>query len=977
MSIKIALAGNPNCGKTTLFNDLTGSNQYVGNWPGVTVEKKDGQLKGHKDVIIQDLPGIYSLSPYTLEEVVTRRYLVNEKPDAIINIIDGTNIERNLYLTTQLLELNIPTVVAINMMDLVAKNGDHINLEKLGEALGCTVVPISALNGDGSKELAEKAIDLANNRKLGEHPHVFSGSVEHAIAHIEESIDKHVEKQNLRWFAVKIFERDEKVMEDLKLPADLVAHLEEHIKDCEKELDDDSESIITNQRYAYIKKVVTRTVQKKASLGSMTLSDKIDQVVTNRVLALPIFAVVIWFMYWVSVSTVGTWLTDWANDGVFGDGWFVAWTADSGLFTSREVKERNAAAEKAFDAKAALAERNAEIEKANAEARAAWQLKCAQAWAAGVDTPEEPEYEERETEAEFEPETWESVSGEFADASLRIEKFKERYTSAVEDIDAFKQDAEKDVQEATDLLDKGAALAAAAQDKEQAELYVKLLKQDVDEKLALLAAAKEVASHKGTAEPEEEKEDESEEEFKIDYPALARLLKVEVYFEDEESGEIDHTEIVDYDSYLESRQVAEPDPSKYGLWIPGIPGLVESLLDKIGANDFIKSLILDGIIGGVGTVFGFLPQILIVFLFLAFLEDCGYMARVAFIMDRIFRRFGLSGKSFIPMLLGTGCGVPAVLASRTIENQNDRRMTIMLSTFIPCGAKVAIIAMIVAAFFPESNLVGPSMYFIGIAIVVLGGIALKKTRAFAGEAAPFVMELPAYHMPSLKGVLIHTWERGKAYAIKAGTIIFAACIVLWLMMHFDWSFNLLDPESAEGLEQCILHDIGQLFAWLFKPQGFGNWQGAVACVSAEIAKEQATATLALLSPDVAGGTLKGIQVLFGNMVPAEIADPLMRNAYAKLIAFSFMVCNLFFPPCLVAIAATWREMGSAKWGCIAIGFQLLVGYCLSLVCFRLGTLFWAGAGFGAGQIAAIVVVLGVLYAVFRPAPKFESVKTEE
>ena len=974
MDMKIALAGNPNCGKTTLFNELTGSRQYVGNWPGVTVEQKDGWLKGHKDVMIQDLPGIYSLSPYSLEEVVARRYLVNEKPDAIINIVDGTNIERNLYLTTQLLELNIPTVIALNMMDLVRKGGDEIQMEKLAFELGCPVVPISALNGEGCMEVAEKAIAEAKASKSGERPHVFTGSVEHAIAHIEESLEGKVEKRSQRWFAVKLFERDEEVLKELSLEKGLLDHLEEHIKECEKEMDDDAESIITNQRYATIKKVVGKTVKKKAAPGSMSLSDRIDRVVTNRVLALPIFAVVIWFMYWVSVSTVGTWMTDWANDGVFGDGWFVAWTADSALFTSKEVKARNASAENAFDAKAALAEKNAEIEESNAKAKAAWQLACAKAWANGEALPEEPEYEAKATEAEFEPETWESVSGEFEDAKLRVEKFEAAYTKALEENEAFVKEAEENAKEAASLFEKGKAKAASEQ-SEASALYLKLLAQDAAECQAYLETARAVAAKLGD---KPASKDAEEGEFKIEHEELAKLLKVPVYFEDEESGEIDHTEIIGYEEYLENKKAAaeenEPDPSKYGLWVPGIPGLVEAALDKVGANDFIKSLVLDAIIGGVGTVFGFLPQILIVFLFLAFLEDCGYMARIAFIMDRIFRRFGLSGKSFIPMLVGTGCGVPAVLATRTIENENDRRMTIILSTFIPCSAKIAIIAMVVAAFFPGSNLVGPSMYFIGIAIVVLGGIALKKTKAFGGESAPFVMELPAYHMPSLKGVLIHTWERGKRYAIKAGTIIFSACVVLWLLMHFDWSFNLLDPKSAEGLEQCMLHDIGQCFAWIFKPLGFGNWQGAVACVSAEIAKEQATATLALLSPDVAGGTLKGVQALFANMVPASVTDPAMRVMYARMIAFSFMVCNLFFPPCLAAIAATWREMGTAKWGCIAIGFQLMVGYFLALIFFRLGVFFRAGASFGAGQIASVLVILFVLYAVFRPAPKEDGLK---
>ena len=557
MEIKIALAGNPNCGKTTLFNELTGSAQYVGNWPGVTVEKKDGRLKGHKDVIIQDLPGIYSLSPYTLEEVVARRYLVNDKPNAIINIIDGTNIERNMYLTTQLLELNIPTVVAVNMMDLVKKNGDKIQLEKLSEALGCPVVPISALNGDGCKEAAEKAMEIAQSGKCGEHPHVFSGSVEHAIAHIEESIDKKVDKQNLRWFAVKIFERDEEVLKELHLDKELLSHLDEHIKDCEKEMEDDSESIITNQRYAYIKKLIEQTVKKKAAPGSLSLSDKIDHVVTNRVLALPIFAVIIWFMYWVSVSTVGTWMTDWANDGVFGDGWFVAWTADSALFTSKEVKERNAAAEKAFDAKAALAEKNEGIDAANAEAKAAWQLACAKAWAKGDALPEEPEYEEKASEVEFEPETWESVSGDYEDAKLRVEKFEAAYTKAIEEAEALGKEAE----EAAALV-KAATGKATAADNEQATLYVKLLTQDAAEKQALFEAAKKIG-------PKPENEGKEDEEFKIEHPEIAKLLKVPVYFEDEESGEIDHTEIIGYESYLENKKAAaeenEPDPSKYGL----------------------------------------------------------------------------------------------------------------------------------------------------------------------------------------------------------------------------------------------------------------------------------------------------------------------------------------------------------------------------------------------------------------------------
>ncbi|MBQ7652022.1 MAG: hypothetical protein IJS15_13740, partial [Victivallales bacterium] len=898
--------------------------------------------------------------PYTLEEVVARDYLTDQRPDAILNIVDGTNLERNLYLTTQLLELNIPIIIAINMMDLVEKNGDRIDMEKLSQKLGCTVVPMSALNGDGCKEIANKAIEIANARAHVECPHVFSGSVEHALAHIEESLEEMVEKKSLRWYAVKVFERDEKVLEELKLDKELFSHLEEHIADCEREMDDDSESIITDQRYIYIQKIVEQTVRKKAPPGSLTLSDKIDRVVTNRLLALPIFAVIIWLMYWVSVSTVGTWMTDWANNGVFGDGWFLAWTRDCALFTSREVRMRNAEAKKSFDAKAALAEINRRIDAENAKAKAAWELECARAWANGAMPPEEPEYARRERKAKFRPETWTDVSAEYDDAVRRVEKFEAAYAKAKDDYGAFVAEAVKAAQEAAELLAKAKSMAS---DDGNAALYLRLLARDSEDKSAFAAAAKTMTM--------ESAKDDGSQEFRIDNSALAGLLKVPVYFEDDESGEIERTEIVDYNAYLENRKAIgnRPRPSKYGVWVPGVPGLVESFLNRIGANGIIRSLVLDGIIGGVGTVLGFLPQILIVFLFLAFLEDCGYMSRVAFIMDRIFRRFGLSGKSFIPMLVGAGCGVPAVLATRTIENHNDRRMTIILATFIPCGAKVAIIAMITAAFFPESNLVGPSMYFVGIAIVVLGGIILKKTRAFTGESSSFVMELPAYHTPSLKSVFIHTWERGKDYAIKAGTIIFSACVVLWVLMHFDWGFHLLDPKTAEGLQQCMLHDIGECFAWIFRPLGFGTWQGAVACASAEIAKEQATATLALCAPDVAGGTLKGIQVLFDEMVPASVIDATARAAYARLIAFSFMVCNLFFPPCLVAIATTWREIGSAKWGCVAIGFQLLVGYLLAFVCFRLGVFIWAGASFGIGQVLAILVILLVIYAVLRPAPK--------
>lgn len=709
MGIKIALAGNPNCGKTTLFNDLTGSAQYVGNWPGVTVEKKEGRLKGDRDVVIQDLPGIYSLSPYTLEEVVSRNYLVEEKSDVILNIVDGTNIERNLYLTTQLLEIGLPVVMAVNMMDLVKKNGDKIDMKKLANELGVKIVEISALKGQGTQDAVKACLDAAKTGKTTELPHVFTGSVEHAIAHIEESIEDKVDPENLRWYAIKIFERDEKALENVELSDELKEHLEGHIVECEKEMDDDAESIITNQRYNYIQNLVSGAVKKKAKKGDMTISDKIDQVVTNRWLALPIFALIMWAVYYISVTTIGSWLTDWTNDVLFGD------------------------------------------------------------------------------------------------------------------------------------------------------------------------------------------------------------------------------------------------------WITnGVTGWLES----INCADWITSLIVDGIIGGVGTVLGFVPQMVLLFLLLSILEDSGYMARVAFIMDRVFRRFGLSGKSFIPMLIGTGCGVPAIMAARTIENEKDRRMTIILSTFLPCGAKTEIIAMITLCFFPGSKFIAPGMYFLGIAIVILGGIALKKARYFAGDPAPFVMELPAYHIPSAKGVLIHTWERAKAFMIKAGTIIFAMCIVLWLLMHFNFRLEYL----GEDLESSMLRYIGEIFAWIFVPLGFGTWKGAVASISAEIAKEQATATLGMLAHAASDGE-------------TDVANAIRGMFGSGLVGMSFLLFNIFDAPCLVAIAAAFREQGSRKWGWITVGFQMGVGYCLALCVYQLGMLFSQGV-FGFWTLVAIAICIAVLYFVFRKTPDYGRLSDE-
>ena len=791
--IKIALAGNPNSGKTTLFNDLTGSSQYVGNWPGVTVEKKEGALKGEEDVAVQDLPGIYSLSPYSLEEVIARNYLVNERPDAILNIVDGTNLERNLYLTTQLLELGLPTVVAVNMIDVVRKSGDRIDAERLAKKLGCPVVEISALKGEGTKEAAELAVKAAQEGAGRERPHVFTGSVEHAIAHIEESLQGKVPAASIRWAAIKVFERDAKAIDALQVPAEVVSHVEGHVADCEKEMDDDAESIITAQRYAYIKEVMKEAFARGSRKASTSLSDKIDKFVTHRILALPLFILSLCAMWWLAVAEKGpgTILTDWANDGFLGDGWHLP-------FTTHEVDGRDY--------------ETAQEDYAKAEA-------TVKAWEAG-------------------------------------------------------------------------------------------------EKKASI--------------------------------------------EDEETGEISDEWDVDEAAYKAAKEVEEPDPSQFGVWVPGIGALLGDAMDKMGVGDTVKSLVVDGAWGGVATVLGFVPVIFIVFLFLSFLEDCGYMARVAFIMDRIFRKFGLSGNSFIPMIVGKGCGVPAVMAARTIESERDRRMTIILSTFIPCGAKTVIIAMFAALFFREMWYVAPLMDVIGIAIIVLGGIALKKSRFFAGEAAPFVMELPAYHLPTIGGVLRHTWNRVKAYMLKAGLIIFPACVFLWFIMHFDFRFNLLEDEQ---IADSMLATMGGWIAWIFAPLGFGTWQGAAASVSAEIAKEQATATLGLVAANMDGATTGAhIINLFKSM-----------SAFPKLAAMSFMLFNLFVPPCMVAIAVTFREMGSAKWGWLAIAFQLFVGYTLALSVYQIGMLV-AGGALGVWTVVALLVDLWCLWMVVRPARKANDVR---
>jgi ferrous iron transport protein B len=775
------LAGNPNCGKTTLFNALTGSNQYVGNWPGVTVEKKEGKLKGNKDVIIQDLPGIYSLSPYTLEEVVARSYLVGEKPDAILNIVDGTNIERNLYLTTQLIELGIPVVVAVNMIDLVRKNGDKIDLKKLGEALGCEVVEMSALKGEGGMAAAEKAVALAKGKRQGELPHVFTGSVEHALAHIEESIQGKVDDGYLRWYAIKLFERDEKVLEELKLDKALSDHLEEHITDCEKELDDDAESIITNQRYSYISRVVTKAVKKKAAKHSLSTSDKIDRIVTNRILALPIFFCAMFLVYAIAMGgwtiSIGTALTDWANDGLFGDGWFVPFTADT--------------------------------------------------------------------------DAWEEDSGAFEEADTIIAAYE-------------------------------------------------------------------------AGEPE-------------------------AYLFDDESGETEVIEVTE-ENYAEALTVAEPDPSDYGTWVPGIPVLLESLLEKLGCGEVVTSLVLDGIVAGVGAVLGFVPQMLVLFLLLSILEDVGYMSRIAFIMDRIFHRFGLSGKSFIPLLVATGCGVPGIMASRTIEQDRDRKMTIMTTTFMPCGAKAPIIALFAGAVFGGSALVAASAYFIGIASVIISGIMLKKFKAFAGDPAPFVMELPAYHIPSANNVLRATWERGWSFIKRAGTIILLATIGVWFLQSFgftDGSFGMVEDSDAS-----LLAAIGGAICWIFAPLGFANWQATVATISGLIAKENVVGTMAVLYP--------------GNFT-LQIA-----THFTPITTYSYMLFNLLCAPCFAAIGAIKREMNSAKWTMAAVGYMCLWAYVVALVTYQIGGLIAGEVSFGIGTIVAVAVVVCVIYLLVRKGYQGES-----
>lgn len=794
MGIKIALAGNPNCGKTTLFNALTGSNQFVGNWPGVTVEKKEGKLKKYDDVIITDLPGIYSLSPYTLEEVVARNYLIDERPNAILNIIDGTNLERNLYLTTQLTELGIPVVVAVNMMDIVKKNGDKIRIDELSRQLGCKVVEISALKGTGIADAANAAIDAAKGAATVPQ-HSFSGVVEHALAHIEEAAVHNMPAEQQRWYAVKIFERDDKVLEKLKLDKNVIEHIEEDIKAAEAELDDDAESIITNERYVYIASII-KGAYKKQSAGKLTTSDKIDKIVTNRFLALPIFAVIMFVVYFVSVTTVGDWATNWANDGVFGDGWFIAGSS---------------------------------------------------AYNDDVDA--------------------------YANEFVFTEELSTIVNAAV-DADVI---GAEDIQGAIEDADYSA--------------------------------------------------------FEEAYGSYGDSLAEEGY------------DISFVDDAMESEDM--PDSSTYKGWVPGIPVLVGNLLDKINCADWLNSLILDGIIGGVGAVLGFVPQMVVLFIFLAFLESCGYMARVAFVMDRIFRKFGLSGKSFIPMLIGTGCGVPGIMASRTIENERDRRMTIMTTTFIPCGAKLPIIALIAGALFHNAAWVAPSAYFIGIAAIIVSGIMLKKTKMFAGDPAPFVMELPAYHWPTVGNVMRSMWERASSFIKKAGTVILLATIFIWATSHIgNLESGGFGFDSEMELEASILGIIGGAVKWIFSPLGFGNIKAAIATIMGLVAKEEVVGVFGVLD--------------FEGLTP--------------LAGYSFLIFNLLCAPCFAAIGAIRREMNNPKWTWFAIAYQCGFAYAISLIVYQIGSIFTGNANV-IGIIASVLVLAVLIFALVRPYKEAQTLNT--
>lgn len=817
MSVKIALAGNPNCGKTTLFNALTGSNQFVGNWPGVTVEKKEGKLKGHKDITIMDLPGIYSLSPYTLEEVVARNYLINEKPDAIINIVDGTNIERNLYLSTQILELGIPVIMAVNMMDIVEKSGDKIYVDKLSKKIGCEVVEISALKGTGIRKAAEKAVALAQKNKTSIPVHEFAKDAEEIIERVEDKLVGVVPDAQRRFFAIKLLEKDDKIQDQMNQSVDV----SKEIAEMEEKFDDDTESIITNERYTYISSIIGECL-KKDRKEKLTTSDKIDKIVTNRWLALPIFAAVMWLVYFVSVTTVGDIATSWANDGVFGDGWH--------LF--------------------------------------------------GIGSA-----------------SYTEVADEYGDAETVVNGFLDYESAQGVDVESVQTALDSEA----DDYDPAAAKAALAE-------FATTI-SDADTATYSVVDEETMADEEVTSTGADFKE------------AVAAMDKY------------------DYTA---------PDPADYGVWIPGVPVLIENVLDKVGCADWLRGLILDGIVAGLGAVLGFVPQILILFIFLAFLEGCGYMARVAFIMDRIFRKFGLSGKSFIPMLIGSGCGVPGIMASRTIENERDRRMTIMTTTFIPCGAKLPFIAMVAGAVFGGASWVAPSAYFLGIAAIICSGIILKKTKMFAGDPAPFVMELPAYHMPTVGSVLRSMWERGWSFIKKAGTIILVSTIAVWFTTYFgvvDGKFQML---SEDQIDYSILAAIGKAICWIFIPQGWGNWQATVASVTGLVAKENIVGTLGILY----GGGDASVYATMG-------------AAFTAVSGYSFLAFNLLCAPCFAAMGAIKREMNNTKWFWTAVGYQCGFAYLVALVVNQIGGLF-TGAGFSIWTVAAFIIIAAFIYLLVRP-----------
>ena len=824
--VTIALAGNPNAGKTTLFNALTGDNQFVGNWPGVTVERREGGWREDPSVRFVDLPGVYSLSPDTPEEVVTRRFLVEQRPDALLKLVDGTNLERNLYLTTQLTELGIPVVIAINMMDVVRKNGDQINVAELSRELGVRIIEISALKGDGVMEAAEAAVKAAEGTKTVP-MHTFSGPVEHAIAHIEEAAVHNLPEEQQRWYAIKIFERDDKVLEKLSIPADIMTHIETDIQAAETELDDDAESIITNERYVYIAELI-KSCYKKHNQGQLSASDKIDRIVTNRWLGLPIFAVVMYLVYYIAMVTVGSAATDWANDGLFGDGWHLF-----GMGTSEytEVADNYTAASEAISA-----------------------------------------YYDLDTEADdFDPDTtladMKAVQPDSASTTIEVE---DEETLAMNDMtvyyDAIPADADKETTVGMSYLDAV--------------------------------------------------------------------------------------------TYFEENGFDEPDPADYGVWVPGVPVLIGNALEAAGAAEWLNGLILDGIVAGVGAVLGFVPQMLVLFLMLAFLEACGYMARIAFVLDRIFRKFGLSGKSFIPMLIGTGCGVPGIMASRTIENERDRRMTIMTTTFIPCGAKVPFIAMVAGAIFGGAAWVATSAYFVGMAAIIISGIMLKKTKMFAGDPAPFVMELPAYHWPTVGNVLRSMWERGWSFIKKAGTIILLSTIAVWFTTYFGWAEDGFRMLSEEEIDCSILAHIGSLIAWIFAPLGWGNWKAAVASITGLVAKENIVGTLGIL---YGGGD--------------ETVYQALGTVFTQISGYSFLVFNLLCAPCFAAIGAIKREMNNAKWTWFAIGYQCCFAYAISLIVYQLGCLF-TGHGNVLGIIVAVLLIGFICYMLFRPYKEAEHLSTK-